>query len=369
MRLSRPVSNRIAMLRPILIMGVVVVHVDGLSDMPSEIDLKFFDIVAAFFKNSVFRATVPTMSLIAGYLLFTAKLDGNLPALFRKKFSTLLIPFVIFNVYALCFMATVNTAFGPVFPRLGDLQQSPGRLLVALFGLKDYPLNGPLHFVRDMLVAILLVPLFSLFLRNAPWIGLVVLGIFFGTDMDGVLIFRASSLILFYIGGAAAVYRWNVLALDKYALECLSIFIAACLVVTGFGIDDRTLLIMTAPFLIWPAASLLADTKMETSCLRLSKYSFFIFAAHMPILNISWWIVKCHAAWIPYPVYWILAPALVIIGLIYFYEVAMRVAPAAFNFAIGARASNSRRIDRRSAVRPADAPVYSPEMRLRLKNR
>ncbi|WP_426189174.1 hypothetical protein [Massilia sp. DWR3-1-1] len=68
--LQEDVSKRIALLRPLLIIGVVFVHTSGISDMPSQLDPNFFNANTAFFKNGVFRGTVPTMSLIAGFLLF-----------------------------------------------------------------------------------------------------------------------------------------------------------------------------------------------------------------------------------------------------------------------------------------------------------
>ena len=363
MRLPKEVSDRIAMLRPMLIIGVVFVHIAGIPDVPSEMAPGVFNWFAAFFKNGVFRGTVPTMSLISGYLLFTAGYDRQPAKLFKKKFLTLAVPFIIFNLYCFAFMAGMNSLFGQVFPSLTILQHSQNNLLAVIFGINEYPINGPLHFVRDMMVAIMMVPLLSVFLRYFPWLGLVALAVFFGTDMDGTLIFRASSLILFYIGGAAAVYKWNVLALDKHAKACVAAFVIACIIIIGFRIDDNTFLVTVAPFLIWPAASLLQKTRFEAWAIRFCKYSFFIFAAHMPIIGTAWWAMTHHARWIPYPIYWFFAPVLCVILLKKIYDLGMRVAPTAFNFILGARASNRIFVDRRFAPRLAGAPVYSPEMR------
>jgi succinoglycan biosynthesis protein ExoH len=366
--IGNAVSNRITMLRPLLIIGVVFLHVAGISDIPSERGPELFSWFAGFFKNGIFRGTVPTMSLISGYLLFSSGLDRLPKRLFSKKFITLAIPFLIFNVYYLIFMVVVNSTVGPAFPRLESLLQSPLRFISVMFGIGEYPLNGPLHFVRDMMVAIILVPAMSVLIRNAPWIGLVVLAIFFGSNMDGVLIFRASSLILFYIGGMAAVYKWDVLALDKFAKPCLAVLIVLCLVQIGFRIDNNALLIMVSPFLIWPSVSLLVGTKIEQWAIRFCKYSFFIFVAHMPIIDSLWWGVLNHASWIPYPIYWFAAPLLTVGLLKVIYDMAMKIAPKPFNLAIGSRAAKPVFVDRRRAARPADAPVYSPEVRLTLTN-
>ena len=108
-----------------------------------------------------------------------------------------------------------------------------------------------------------------------------LLALVFGTDMDRQLIFRASSLLLFYIGGAAAVYRWNVLALDRYAKQCLALLAVMCVAIIGFRIDDNTVLVMAAPFLIWPAASLDAVTRVVCASRALLRMAF---AALLPTM-------------------------------------------------------------------------------------
>lgn len=369
MRLSKEVSDRISMLRPLLIIGVVFVHIAGISDLPSQLVPGAFNWFAAVFKNGVFRGTVPTMSLISGYLLFNAKLDKTPQKLFVKKLSTLLVPFIIFNIYYFLFMVGIKSTIGLEFPNLNNLQKIPLDLLLSIFGIIEIPINGPLHFVRDMMVAVMLVPLLSIFLRKSPWLGLLLLIAIFGTDMDGLLVFRASSLILFYIGGAAAVYNWNVLALDKYAKPFLAIFMAACLATIAFQIDDNTILVTASPFLIWPAASLLRNSRLEAWAIRFCKYSFFIFVAHMPIMETLWFGVLHYARWIPYPVYWFAAPVATVAILKVTYDFSMKIAPRSFNFIIGARADKPIVVDRRRAPRAVGASVYSPEMRLAMANR
>ena len=369
MRLNTDVSRRISMLRPLLIIGVVYVHVAGVSDLPSELAPGIFNWFAAFFKNGVFRGTVPTMSLIAGFLLFSSGLDRQPGKLFKKKFVTLLVPFIIFNLYCFGFMELVNLMFGQVFPTLATWHETAGRTAEFIFGVTTYPINGPLHFVRDMMVAIAMVPLLSFMLRTLPWIGFIASAIFFGMDYDGLLIFRASSLLLFYVGGAAAIYKWNLLALDQFAKECLGIFVVVCLIIIGFKIDDNTVLVTVAPFLIWPAASLLKGSRLEKWAIGFCKYSFFIFVAHMPIIGTMWWYMMHHARWIPYPVFWFAAPALTVLILKMTYDFAISVAPTAFNFAIGSRANKPAFADRRLQPRASNAPVYSDEARLGLAAR
>jgi len=88
MNLNKEVSNRIAVLRPVLIFGVVFVHVQGMSELMSQVGPGIFAKFAAFFRNGVFRGTVPTLALISGFLLFGARLDQSPLKMFHKKFRT-----------------------------------------------------------------------------------------------------------------------------------------------------------------------------------------------------------------------------------------------------------------------------------------
>lgn len=353
------------MLRPILIFGVVFVHVTGLPDEPSKVDPGLFMTFGSYVKNGLFRGTVPTMSLIAGFLLFSQGLDTAPAKMFKKKFMTLLVPFIILSLACYLAMDTLNRAFEPqVFPSFKDMQEATGHWgferLNKVFGLTTLPLNVPLHFVRDLIVTVMLVPVLSGLIRKTPWAGLSIIALVFGLDLDGPLIMRASSLMLFYVGGMAAVHRWNVLALDKYAPHCLIAFLAMCAVLIAFRIDDNTFLVICAPFLMWPAASLLKGTRFETWAIKHSKYSFFVFAAHWPLMGLAWWAVKVHARWMPFPVFWVLTPILSILVLKVVYDVAMRVAPTAFNLAIGARSARKPVfVERRKSPRPANAPVWT----------
>lgn len=364
MKMDRTVSNRIAMLRPILIFGVVFVHVSGLSDNPADL-VGVFQHFAGFFKDAVFRGTVPTMALVAGYLLFSANLDLAPVKLFKKKFTTLAVPFFVFNLGYILFMVMLKYAFNVVigtdYTAVHQVWWSE-----AVLGMYTYPANAPLHFVRDMLVTVALAPVLGLAIRSTPWLGLAVITIIFGTNQDGHLILRGSSFILFYIGGMAAVGKWNVLALDKYAKYLLAAFLLMCLGHIVFEGQDNTYLVMSAPFMVWSSMSLLQNTRVEAWAMKWTKYSFFVFAAHMPLLVLSWWFVLNHARWVPFPVYWFAAPLVTIGALAWVYDFAMQYAPTAFNFAIGSRAPKPAFVDRRKAPRPVNAPVFSPEYRAAL---
>lgn len=343
MKLEKDIANRIAVLRPLLIFGVVFLHVPGQVDLPSQLGHGWFDYVSGFFQLALFRGTVPTLTLIAGFLLFRAGLDLAPGALYRKKARTVGLPFLVFNVLPALAAAALEYRYGLVFMR--TLVDAPARDWInALSGVKAVPFNYPLYFLRDLLVLVALAPLFGWILRRRPMVGLLAVALVFGCGLDGWLLRRDSSALMFYIGGWCALARRDLLAADRWALPAALLLALLCAAVPAFRIDDNRILVYAAPFLIWPAAALLRGTALWHAALHASKYSFFVFVAHAPLQELLYqgYVKLRRTLPIPYEAFWLLGPALTIALLVAFYHGALRVAPRAFNAAIGARAAPPR---------------------------
>jgi succinoglycan biosynthesis protein ExoH len=328
------VSNRIAMLRFLMIFGVVVLHTPYYVSL-AEMGNGWFDFTKAYFQHAVFRATVPVLAFVSGYLLFGAGLDLRPQQLYRKKFKSLVIPFLFFNLSLFVLMYFAQTKAGinfgePLTPFNAKTWADEA------FGLMHAPANYPLSFLRDMIVLAVLAPLLGLFLRRLPWVGLALIIPFFMLNWDRYLIFRATTPILFYLGGMAAVGNWNLLALDKYAKFCLVVFLSVCAAMVYFKIANSTYLRLASPFLVWPAAALLDRTAFGRWLANKSKYSFFLFVAHAPVLPVALMVYQ-KLGFVPYPVFWLVTPVATAALLIWIYNMAMRYIPTAFNTVLGTR--------------------------------
>lgn len=334
MTLDRDIRDRIALLRFVMIFGVIVLHTPAYVPM-AEIGNGWFDLTKAYFQLAVFRATVPVLTVISGFLLFNACLDRDPMRLFRKKGRTILVPFLFFNLALLPF-ALGAELFAGVELSSSLWPFDAATWLNAAFGISGSPINYPLNFLRDLLVLILLAPAFGWLLRNFAWPGLVLVGVVFFSNYDGLLVRRDLMAVLFYVGGMAAVRGWNLRLLDRYAVPCLAAFALACAGMVYFRIADTTYLRIVAPFLIWPAAMLLVGTKVGFWLVRLSKYSFFMFLAHAPVLMVTSLVYKRAGSALPYPVYWFLAPLVVTAVLIVTYRLAQAMMPRLFGVLIGA---------------------------------
>jgi succinoglycan biosynthesis protein ExoH len=336
MTAQKVIFERIAMLRYLMIVGIVVLHTPPYVPI-SEIGSGIFDFVKAIFQNAAFRATVPVLTLISGYLLFRSGLDQYWAQLIKKKARTILVPFLVFNLIVFAGGFGAQHFFGLSM----TYQLVPFDLSTwvnAAFGIERSPINYPLHFLRDLLVLMALSPLFGFALRSRwSWIGLAAVSLISFYNLDGILVLRTTMPIMFYLGGMAATRQWNLLALDRYALPCLGLFLAFCVCLVHFRIANTFYFRYLAPFLIWPAAALLHGTRVGHWLQSQSKVSFFIFLAHAPLVLVLSMAYQKFGSGIPYPIYWFAIPVVIVLILTLLYHALMRLCPRLFASVIGAK--------------------------------
>ncbi|QOY94660.1 acyltransferase [Massilia sp. UMI-21] len=330
-------SQRIALLRFLMIFGIVLLHTPPYVPI-AEVANNPFDLFKAFFQHAVFRTTVPVLTCISGFLLFRAGLDLNPAKLARKKFRTIVVPFLVFNLGLLAVALTLQQGLGVTLSN--DMVPKDGKgWLDAGFGLTSAPINYPLNFLRDLVALMIAAPLLGWLLRHAPYHGLGIVVLIYQFNLDASFVLRDVMWPVFYVGGLAAVRGWNLRALDRYAPLCLALFLGLCAYVIAFRIANTNILRMVAPVLIWPAASLLLPTAFGRWLGKMSKFSFFVFLAHAPVLLAISIVYKSFAAHVPYPLYWVLSPVLTTALLVLIHMLAMRTMPGVFSFMIGTKAA------------------------------
>lgn len=351
-----------------MIFGVVYVHAAA-HDQIGGMGTGFFDYFMGFFNYAALRVPVPLLAIVSGYLLFIADLDLRPVALWKKKFRTIAFPFFVFNFLAIALFFGLQHLIPDAIMRIDLLHASRYDWINALFGVRDAPFDYPMYFMRDLLVLIALAPVFGLFIRRAPMIGLAIVAVVFYFNYDGYLVIRSTSAIMFYIGGVLAVKKYDLLAFDHFAAPMLALLVAICAGVVVLHVDNINYAALTGPFLVWPAFKYLKNTVVGRLAARSAKYSFFIFIAHAPLLQLLRLGYTRHLQDIvPYSVFWVVAPAMVIVTLVAIYNAAMKAAPMVFSAAIGGRTDMAMpaKVDRRGTPRPASALVYSDDFRMAL---
>lgn len=333
MELNREVSQRMNMLRFLMIFGVVILHTPP--HLPVGIlPITLFDYFKAFFQGAVFRTTVPILTFISAYLVFSSGLDRTPLKLYRKKWYSLVVPFIVFNLGFLALVWILQRYLGIQIMR--DMLDADWHgWMDAAFGLTHEPINYPLHFLRNLVVLVLFAPLLGKLLRRAPFIGLVIVFCIGHFNLEGDLLLRDNMLILFYLGGLAALLPVNMLALDKYRVPALILFCVACMAIVVLRITNLDYLVYASPFLIWPAASLLGNTRLGTWMTRMSSYSFFIFLAHAPVLALAWHVFHPYRKVVPPLLFMLGTPVLVVAFLVVVWNICNALFGAGFAVATG----------------------------------
>ena len=206
MKEDKLLSETISLLRFPLTMFVVFIHynmgVRGFSLHGETYGLdapEWFRWVTAFFSDVLPRTAVPLFYIISGYLFFRGgSFDTDV---YRRKLrtraSTLLVPYLLWNVIAVLVLLSHRLPFlSYVFPsaHLMEVQLTPLRLFRTFFdnyrnkgilvtpendGMVSelpYPADGPLWYVRDLMIMVLLAPVIWWFVnRVGHWL-VIVLG-------------------------------------------------------------------------------------------------------------------------------------------------------------------------------------------------
>jgi succinoglycan biosynthesis protein ExoH len=306
------ISQRISITRYFMVIGIIVLHLPPYVAL-SDTDGSVMGFIKAFFSHGVFRATVPMLTVMSGYLLFRSSLDQRFTKLLSKKTKALLIPLILWNlplaiaVYAVQKYGLLGHSFSAVLYPF-DLSN----WVNALTGLNGLPINYPLNFLRDLWVICLLAPIMGWFLRRAPWVGFILLAIVYAYNLDKDLVLRNSMLISFYLGGLAAVLQWNLKALDRFAVPALVLFVGCAICIVIFKIENREWFRLIAPIMIWPAISLLVGTRAGHWLNSNAKHSFFTFLCHGPIILVFWIVFSKTFPAAPYALFWFAAPVITV---------------------------------------------------------
>ncbi len=200
------ISSTVTLLRFPLTVFVVFIHynmgVRGFSLHGETYGLdapEWFRWVTALFSDVLPRTAVPLFYIISGYLFFRGgSFDtGVYRRKLRTRASTLLVPYLLWNVIAVLVQLSHRLPFlSTVFPsaHLMEVQLTPLRLFRTFFdnywnkgilvtpendGMVSelpYPADGPLWYVRDLMVMVLLAPaIWWLVNRAGRWL-VIVLG-------------------------------------------------------------------------------------------------------------------------------------------------------------------------------------------------
>lgn len=239
--------------------------------------LTFFDIIAA--------VGVPVFFAVSGYLLFIKdfKWTDNM----KKKCRTLLVPFLIWNLFWLLF-DLIGSLVLPAYFSSVSLTSFP-ELLKSFFGtpFDDSPYYVPLWFVRDLFLLNAVAPLIKKAVDRLPvWVTAAAAAACFFLLPYRMWYKFGQSVSFFILGGLLArkKFSFNFSKPAKITAVICAVLVAACAFLPGL---DRKSLLWRLPLLLGFTAVCIAlsfcDFKKASALLT---FSFPVYVLHGKILSV-----------------------------------------------------------------------------------
>lgn len=166
------VSNRIENIRFPLCVGVMLIHCNILGLGDSENLVGATEAIVTFGSSTLPMLCVPMFFMISGYISSFKTIDRhNYLEFMRKKFRSLIIPFLAWNL--LTFILRFLIQISP----LGNFCTAPYALdnpLMLLINIFVKPELFPLWFIRNLILLNIILPLLLTALRKSMWLTLLL---------------------------------------------------------------------------------------------------------------------------------------------------------------------------------------------------
>jgi len=356
--LDNETSTRLSILRFPLIVAVVFIHNYDLTvkfaseNVGSNGGHWLTDFFRNFISQGVARAAVPLFFLMSGYLFFFG-VKWNMRCYIVKiksRFWTLLVPFLFWNFATLVALALVQA-----IPLTRNYLSGTKAEIAsygfygyfdAIFGIEGMPVSYQFWFIRDLMILVLFAPLINFLVSRFLMVSLGLLGLSWFFDIFPITVPSSDAVFFFVIGSAVAISKRNLFRLDAhsnkvYLTYLFSLFVDMFLIGSSLGpYFHRFGIFFGVLSFLCISRVILNYVNFSQSLLALSKVSFFVFAAHEPMLT----IVKKVTFQLIHPIsevtflaLYFLIPSILIVLLVKVYGIFSMRFPSIMNVIVGGR--------------------------------
>lgn len=292
--LSLDDSRRLAMLRFPLIVGVVYIHAYDVTAAGQP--TPWLDFVRNLMSQGLARVAVPTFFLMSGYLFFMGAEFSfvRYRAKLRSRLNTLLVPLVLWNLIALAIFglaqalpATRGYFSGSNAP---IASYSPFDYVAAILGIGRPPIAYQFWFLRDLILLVIFSPLLNVLLRTAPRVFLVALGACWFADVWPDAVPSLDAVLFFSLGARASIAGRRIFALDARGPWLLAFYIVVVVCDALTQSQAMNPYLHRVGILLGVGSALYLTSRFaryRDSLVALGASSFFVYAAHEPILTIA----------------------------------------------------------------------------------
>ncbi len=257
------------------------------------------DFIRFSISHGIAKLAVPMFFVMSGYLFFMGEWSSTAYAgKLKRRLRTLLIPYLFWNLLTLLGYAVALTIpqlrvyfSGEFWPPMHSFAECVNALpRISMMYLVD-PISYQFWFIRNLMGLVILAPAiyFLLTRRSAlPFIAVLFCWWFFS---QGDIFWRfVESALFFSLGAYFSLAHKNVTYLDRFGPWISAVF--ACFLVFRSAFPDlpflhKFVLVCGVPSLWWLTKLAAETVVLKSWCVRLSGASFFVYAAHEPLLTLT----------------------------------------------------------------------------------
>ena len=212
--MTRDESIQIELVRVICITCMMWVHVTPGLAAPSFVSGGSGTAAGVFFGETLGRVSVTTLSFVSGYLFWTTGVARPFADIARRLAFSILLPMLVWSAIFLL-MAWLRGRMGAPSNALALIGEGWIGWVNAWSGLAGRTANQSLFFVRDLIVATLILRLMAPLVRLSPILSiLIAICVTFLPNTVPVL-FRPQIFTFMVLGAACAARGWTIARLAK----------------------------------------------------------------------------------------------------------------------------------------------------------
>lgn len=322
-------SKTFDVLRGPLALLVVYLHIDSnpvpLSIFQQDAEGFLYNGIKLFVVQ-IANLAVPCFYIISAYLLMYK--SGEYLFMLKKKIKSLLLPYIIWNLLAAIY-----------------IKLTQGDNLFSFYDLFIRPANFPLWFLRDLIILVILSPVFRLLINYLKQFSLFLFIILYLMNAQEYLFlsfYENTSIFFFFIGA-----YWGILKYDFF-LSIKTVIMLAVLTVVMYVISimfyDTTYGVIQKIWLLLGSFSLIAIincfvnfVKLPSILFKISGCSYFIYLSHK--LGFTY-IAKYPFSWFAPSdfisiVKFLVAPFITVFLCYLIYQICSKYIPNVFSIVIG----------------------------------
>lgn len=285
--ISKDFSEYIGCSRVIFCLLVVCIHARMLNDIPMDVNNGVICYIKAI-SFGIASIAVPIFMMFSGYLLgFKYLRDGcsfyNYWRNLRKKAKSLLLPYIVWNFICLGFLLAKHylnpsTSLPTLWEAFYGYSTGNGKLLT--------PADGPLWFVRDLIIFNVLSPVFYVVIHAMRRWGLIILTMAYALSelVNGI----PGGVLPFMLGWSLVYHDTSIMLVKKYCLVYITTIICFVLVSSPwvndnwFSYSNQLLMPIFCILCAWTLFLIFRQMQPRYKQMinGLAVYSFFIYASH-----------------------------------------------------------------------------------------